>query len=150
MYKHILLPTDGSTLSKSAVESGILFARNMGATVVGLHVLPVPRDDLLEAWAHHDPGFAEKRRALFGKMADECLTFVANSALAQDVPCTCKTVESDEPHAAIVKTAQQLRCDLIYMASHGWEGESALLGSVTLGVLHDSKVPVFVHKPVHR
>lgn len=150
MYRHILLPTDGSALSRSAVESAALFARNIGATIVGLHVLPVPREDLLEAWMHHDPHFARQRLALFEKMADECLSFIANSALAQGVPCDCKKVTSDEPHTAIVKTAEQSRCDLIYMASHGWRGETPLLGSVTVKVLHDSKVPVLVHKPGHR
>lgn len=150
MYKHILLPTDGSALSKSAVESGVLFAKNLGATVVGLYVLPVPRKDLLDAWMHHDPDYAQQRLALFERMADECLSFVANSALAQEVPCTCKKVKSDEPHAAIVSTAEQSRCDLIYIASHGWKGADPYLGTVTLRVLHDSKVPVLVYKPVHR
>jgi len=148
MYKHILLPTDGSALSRQAVISGILFAKNIGATVVGLHVIPVPHEDQLEAWMHHDPHYAERRQALFDKFADEYLSFVANSALAEEVLCTCKKVSSHEPYRAIVKTAEQAHCDLIYMASHGWKGgEAQLLGSETLKVLYHSKVPVLVHMP---
>lgn len=148
MYKHILLPTDGSELSRNAVTSGILFAKNSGATVVGIHVIPVPHEDRLEAWMHHDPHYAERRQALFDKFADEYLSFVANSALAEEVPCACKKVMANEPYLAIVKMAEQARCDLIYMASHGWKGgEAQLLGSETLKVLHHSKVPVLVHKP---
>lgn len=148
MYKHILLPTDGSELSRQAVASGILFAKNIGAKLTALHVIPVPRQDRLEAWMHHDPHYAERRRALFDKFADEYLAFVSNSALAEEVPCTCKKVEANEAYLAIVKTAEQARCDLIYMASHGWTaGEAQMLGSETLKVLHHSKVPVLVHKP---
>lgn len=147
MYKHILLPTDGSALSKQAVTSCMLFAKNIGATVVGVHVLPVPHDDQLEAWMHHDAHYADRRWALYDRFADECLAFVANSALAEEVPCTCKKVKANEPHQAIVKAAEQARCDLIFMASHGWKaGEAQLLGSETLKVLHYSKVPVLVHK----
>jgi nucleotide-binding universal stress UspA family protein len=148
MYKHILLPTDGSALSRQAVASGILFAKNNDATVIGLHVIPVPHEDRLEAWMHHDPHYAQRQQALFDKFADEYLSFVTNSALAEEVPCTCKKVHATETWLAIVKTAEQARCDLIYMASHGWKGgEAQLLGSETLKVLHHSKVPVLVHKP---
>lgn len=148
MYKHILLPTDGSRLSMEAIASGVLFARNLGATIVGVHVIPVPHEDKLEAWMHHDPHFAERQQALFDKFADEHLAFIANSALAEEVPCICKKIRANEPHLAIVKAAEQAQCDLIYMASHGWKGgEPQLLGSETLKVLHHSKVPVLVHKP---
>lgn len=150
MYKHILLPTDGSGLSNRAVESGIRFARNIDATVVGLYVLPMPRKDMLDIWMHHDPDYARQRLALFDRMADGALSFVANSALALEVPCTCRKVESDAPHEAIVAMAEESRCDLIYMASHGWKGATPYLGTVTLRVLHDSKVPVLVYKHEER
>ena len=151
MYKRILLPTDGSALSREAVTSGILFAKNTGATIVGIHVIPALHVDRLEAWMHHDPHFVERRNALFDKFADEHLSFIANSALAEEVPCTCKLIKSEEPGAAIARIAEETHCDLIYMASHGWQGDDAqLLASETLKVLHYSKVPVLVHKPLHR
>ncbi|MGZ5781114.1 MAG: universal stress protein [Burkholderiaceae bacterium] len=149
MYKHILLPTDGSALSQQAIRSGVLFAKNTGATVTGIHVIPRQRQDKLEAWAHHDEHYAEKREALFEKIAEKYLAYIANSALAEGIPCTCKLVKSDEPFQAIVKTAEKEHCDLIFMASHGWKGDSALmLGSETSKVLLHSKVPVLVHKPI--
>ncbi|GAB3538183.1 universal stress protein [Noviherbaspirillum agri] len=148
MYKHILLPTDGSALSRQAVTSGILFAKNTGATVVGVHVLPSPHPDQLEAWMHHDAHFIDRRHALFEKFANEHLAFISNSALAEEVPCTCKLVKADEPYLGIIKTAEQTHCDLIYMASHGWKGgEQQLPGSETLKVLVHSRIPVLVHKP---
>lgn len=148
MYKHILLPTDGSTLSKQAVASGILFAKNIGATVAGVYVIPEMHRDQLEAWMHHDAEYAKRRNALFEKFADESLAYVSNSALAEGIPCNCKVVSSDEPYRAILATAEQMRCDLIFIASHGWQGNSAqMLGSETLKVVTHSKVPVLVHKP---
>ncbi|HEX2530105.1 MAG TPA: universal stress protein [Burkholderiaceae bacterium] len=148
MYKHILLPTDGSELSRQAVQSAVLFAKNVGATVTGIYVAPLPHLGYLDAWMHHDADFAEHKKALFDKFATEYLSFVANSALAEGVPCACKEVEADEPYKAILSEAERSRCDLIFMASHGWRGDTAqLLGSVTLKVLTYSKIPVLAHKP---
>jgi nucleotide-binding universal stress UspA family protein len=42
MYKHILLPTDHSGLSRQAVAAGIQLARSLGASIVGMHALPYP------------------------------------------------------------------------------------------------------------
>jgi nucleotide-binding universal stress UspA family protein len=41
MFKHILLPTDGSELSLAAVQQGILFAKSIGSKVTGLCVMPI-------------------------------------------------------------------------------------------------------------
>jgi nucleotide-binding universal stress UspA family protein len=148
MYKRILLPTDGSALSKQAVQSGVRFAKESGAQIVGMHVVALPHADLLDAWVHHEPHLVERRQALFNKFADEYLAFVADTAKAEQVPCTVHKVSATEPAAAIVRTAHELGCDLVYMASHGWKGDVARLpGSETLKVLQDSKVPVLVHKP---
>ena len=147
MFKLILLPTDGSELSRQAVAGGIAFAKYCGAGVVALHVIPVPHPDLLEAWLHHDAQFAEHRRALFEKFADHYLASVAASAQAQQVPCECRKAAANEPYQAILDAAEQANCDLIYMASHGWKGGAEqLLGSQTVKVLHYSHVPVLVHK----
>ncbi|HVL75325.1 MAG TPA: universal stress protein [Noviherbaspirillum sp.] len=148
MYKHILLPTDGSALAREAVQSGILFAKNIGAEVLGLYVIPEPRAEQLDAWLHHDPLFPKHRKMMFDKFADEALSFVANSALAEEVPCLYRKVQGAEPWIAILKVAEQSHCDLIYMASHGWKGGIGdHVGSQTLKILHHSPIPVLVHKP---
>jgi nucleotide-binding universal stress UspA family protein len=147
MYKHILLPTDGSTLSRQAIASGIQLARAVGASVLGMHVAPLPHKDQLEAWMHHDPGHTERWQALLGKFADDYLKEITDAARAANVPCTCHKVAGDDPAGAIVHAAQAHRCDLIYIGSHGWtEDKGSLLGSVTLKVLHESDVPVLVYK----
>ena len=40
MFKHILLPTDGSPLSEAAMRKGIQFAKTINARVTGFCVVP--------------------------------------------------------------------------------------------------------------
>ena len=147
MYQHILLPTDGSALSREAVVAGIAFARDAGAAVLGCHVVTLPPADRLDAWLHHDPHYAQRRQALFEKAADEYLAFVAACAAAQNVRCACVKAHGHEPAREIVAMASREACDLIYMASHGWKGDAGQWpGSGMLDVLRHSRVPVLVHK----
>jgi nucleotide-binding universal stress UspA family protein len=56
-------------------------------------------------------------------------------------------VTNDFPADAILETAKRRKCDLIFMASHGRRGLSAiLLGSETQKVLTHSKIPVAVYR----
>lgn len=149
MYKHILVPTDGSALSRKALRAAVLFAKETGASIVALHVMPAPAPDELEAWTHHDPDYAEHRARLFQKFADLYLEFAGSTAAAAGVACEARLVAGGEPYRAIVDTAQAEHCDLVFMAAHGAKGDSAqMLGSETLKVLLHSKVPVLVHKPI--
>lgn len=149
MYQHILLPTDGSALSRKAVRSGVLFAKEAGARITAIHVVPGLGAGELEAWTHHEPDFAEKRARLFQKFAEAALQYATDSAAAEGVPCSVRLVTGEEPYRAIVDTAESAQCDLVFLAAHGTRGDSAqLLGSEALKVLVHSKVPVLLHKPV--
>ena len=151
MYKHILLPTDGSAQSESAIRSAVTFAAQAGAQITGMHVIARQHEDLLEAWLHHDADYAERQHALFKKLAAQYLASITDQARAAGVPCRCKVVSAATPHQAIVDTAQKEHCDLIFMAAHGRPEEAAQLpGSVTLKVLLGSAVPVLVHKSAAR
>lgn len=147
MYRHILLPTDGSRLSREAVSSAVLFALNIGARITGMHVLPSTHLENLDSWLHHDLHFPERRQELFERMALDYLSFIANSALAEGVPCECKTVIADTPHEAILTQVRQSHCDLIFMASYGWSDTAdALIGSESIKVLSRSPVPVLLYR----
>ncbi len=156
MYKNILLPTDGSLLSKKAIESGISFAKAIGAKVVGLYVSPkLSFHDILEI--HEDEelwGLKEAEKAkkalshseeLERSMAGRYLSFIKTKAKKAGLACETLHLSGESPADGIVKVAAEKRCDLIVMASHGRTGISgALLGSVTRKVLGTSKVPVLV------
>lgn len=147
MYRHILLPTDGSALSREAVSSAVLFALNIGARITGIHVLPAPQQENLDAWIHHDAGFPARRKEMFERRALDYLSFIANSALAEGVPCDCKSVIATAPCFAILDEIRRSQCDLVFMASHGWSDTTeALVGSDTIKVLSLSPVPVLVYR----
>ena len=143
MYKHILIPTDGSELSMKAVEHGVLLARALKARVTSITVMslsqifdfePTSFTELPEEWGY---------KKLMGK----CLDQVKTAALAQDVSCDVIYVEHERPYQAIIDAANNQHCDLIVMASHGRHGISAiLLGSVTAKVLTHSTIPVLVYR----
>lgn len=147
MYKHILLPTDGSALSTSAIESGIRLAKALGAQVTGLHVTAKLGTTPLEGWARGDARTRSRLKALFAEQAKQYLAVIEAAAKKAGVRCECLCVTGDSPYEEIVKTANDKRCDLIYMASHGKRGASALLlGSETVRVLTHSPIPVLVHR----
>lgn len=71
-----------------------------------------------------------------------------NTEAAGFLPVELVTVQSDEPHRAILDAAQRLSCDLIVMASHGRRGLGALLlGSTTQKLLTHATLPVLVWRP---
>lgn len=145
MFKHILLPTDGSKLSERAVRLGIRFAGRIRARVTALHVMPAFR-------AFADEGFAPLNPALKKRLEDEAraratrmLDAIAREARSRRVRCATLTATSDLAYQEIIAAARKNKCDLIMMASHGRRGlSSLLLGSETAKVLLHSKVPVLV------
>jgi nucleotide-binding universal stress UspA family protein len=147
MFKKILLPTDGSDLSKKAVKKGVEFAKSIGAGVVGFFS---PEDYRALMYSEYIPPsllsqeeFEENAR----KAAEKNLAFVEKAAAAAGVPYESYYLSSIAPWEAIVEAAKKKRCDLIFMASHGRTGLGALvLGSQTTKVLTHSKIPVLVYR----
>lgn len=146
MYRHILIPTDGSELSQSAVQHGLELAKALGAKVTAVTVessfdvygLPSSRDYQM-AGAFTE--YIERAKAHAGKI----LSTVAQAARAAGVECETAQLLQDHPHQAIIQAAEQRGCDLIVMASHGRSGIAAVvLGSVTNKVLTHTKIPVLV------
>jgi nucleotide-binding universal stress UspA family protein len=143
MYRHILLPTDGSELSAQAVRAGIEFARESGARVTALHVTPpfYPSEMSPTAITTH----AREHEARSQESARRALGAAEETARAAGVPCTAVHRVGDGPFEEIIKVAAESGCDLIFMASHGRRGMKAmLLGSETHKVLTHSKIPVLV------
>jgi len=145
MFKHILLPTDGSNLSNKAVRRGIEFARKIKARVTALHVTPQFKAFAGEGFTPLSPALKKRLEDVAQGRATKLLEAVARQARARKVRCTTLNVASDLPYQEIIATARKKKCDLIMMASHGRRGlSSLLLGSETAKVLLHSKVPVLV------
>ena len=143
MYRHILIPTDGSELSGKAIQHGIALAKSVGAKVTGItvtvpfHVFATDPDTLTDTPASY--------RTRVAAAAAKYLEKIKNVAAAAGITCDAIPVEHEHPYQAIIDTAKDNGCDLIVMASHGRRGLSALvLGSETVKVLTHSTIPVLV------
>lgn len=143
MFKHILIPTDGSELSYKAVCAAMDFAREMGARVTAYHALPKRRtadDDLERAMAAH----YESRARELGRI---CVETVGDAARDRGVACECVVDTPDSAYEGIVAAAKAHACDLIFLASHGRTGGPVeILGSVAQKVVALSPLPVLVYR----
>ena len=147
MFKHILIPTDGSAVSAKAVKAGLAFAKQSGAKVTGYHAVEnVPTHLYGEGYVADKAmvaEFARRRRA----SAKKHIAAIAREALKAGVPFEPMVQVSDRPYEGIVEAAQKRKCDLILMSSHGHRGLTRLmLGSVADKVIQLSKIPVLVYR----
>ena len=145
MFKHILLPTDGSDLSRKAVLYGVRLAKECKSRVTGLTLIEpyhVAAMDAVLVSIDEGEYEAESRR-----MAERALEQVSMAADAAGVPCDTIHEVHEQPYRAIIDAAHAKACDLIVMASHGRRGVAALLlGSETVKVLTHSTIPVLVYR----
>lgn len=147
MFKHILVPTDGSQLSTDTVKRAVAFAREAGARITFFFAKPDYPVAFYGEGALIDPTTPEKFAEMADKQADEVLSACAKLAAEAGVECALVSATSDIPYEAIIDAADSAGCDLIFMASHGRRGISGLLlGSETQKVLTHSKVPVLVYR----
>ena len=145
MFKHILIPTDGSKRSEKAVRKGIRLAQSMKARVTAFHAIPkfYASDVMMDLLSTSRGNYAAAALAY----AKERLRFVQVAAQAFDVRCDARHATTDDPAGAIIEAAKASGCDLILMASHGRRGLGALLlGSETQKVLAHSTIPVLVYR----
>ncbi len=145
MFRNILVPTDGSVLSRRAIKRAVQLAKEQKARVTGFYVGPSwnPRggDESIPY------GFVSPQRHADSvkKAANRILEAVRKEAARAGVPCTCAYGTGDFPYLKIVEAANRNRCDLILMATHGRRGISRLLlGSQASMALAHSNVPVLI------
>lgn len=143
MFKTILVPTDGSTLSDKAINAAIEFAKFGGSKIVGFSVAePYPFSPLADSSMADDPAvFEEHMRSA----AQQHVQKIADAAKTAHVPCETSIAQSFTPYEEIVNAAKKFNCDVIFMASHGRSGLSRLfVGSETQKVLAHTTIPVLV------
>ncbi len=146
MYKHILIATDGSELSASAVMQGAALAGALGAKLTAVTVTApfhlVSLDPLMVT--DTEESYREDMR----KLADQYLAAARAAAEKRGLSCNLIRREHEHPWESIIRTADEEACDLIVMASHGRRGLSAVfMGSQTTKVLTHSGIPVLVTRP---
>jgi nucleotide-binding universal stress UspA family protein len=145
MFKHLLVPTDGSPLSAKAARGAVEFAKAVGARITTLSVVePYPYPALADSSYLPDQGRYEK------EMQDDARRYVneiADLAVAAGVQCDTRVALSFSPYEEITNAARDLGCDAIFMASHGRKGINRLfVGSETQKVLAHTTLPVMVYR----
>ena len=147
MYQRILVPTDGSTLSKKAVKSAIEMAAVAGAELIALYVVPRYPVSYFEGGISVPDSEVARTERQWAEKGQAVVDAVQKTALAAGVKARGVLARSDLVAESVISTAKKHRCDLIVMASHGRRGVSALLlGSETTRVLVHCAVPVLVVK----
>jgi nucleotide-binding universal stress UspA family protein len=147
MYKHILVPTDGSPLSLKAAKTATALAKALRSDLTVLYVTPrwMPPVGSEGSMPSRIGEMEAEYRSARKVEAVKALDRVCAIATAAKIGCEQLHVTSEEPWDAIIRTATKRKCDLVVMASHGRGGLAGLLlGSETTKVLSHSKIPVLV------
>ena len=145
MYSRILIATDGSALSKVAVEHGLALAALTGAAVVALKVVPRYPRSYFEGGMAVEVADVKRIEGQWNEAAQAVVDAIKAQGGAEGVTVKAIVAKSDLVAEAVISAAKKHKCDLIVMASHGRKGiKRLLLGSETQHVLTHSHVPVLV------
>jgi nucleotide-binding universal stress UspA family protein len=146
MFKHILIPTDGSKLALKGIKAGVKLARALGARVTGLYVVPPYLPPMYGEGAIYVPGLSAREYKRNGaRAAKKALAVVEIEARLAGVPFAAKVIYGALPWEGILRAVRSGKCDAVAIASHGRGGLGGLiLGSETQRVLAHSKIPVLV------
>jgi nucleotide-binding universal stress UspA family protein len=145
MYKHFLVPIDGSELSAHAIEHSVGLARQLGARITGFVAEPPPPVPSDSTRPHAYPREVEQHRAKAEAHARSVLAQFEVAAQAAGVSFEGRFHITDSVDESIVAAAHEYGCDLLVMATHGRSGLGELLfGSHTKHVISLSKLPVLV------
>jgi nucleotide-binding universal stress UspA family protein len=148
MYKHILIPTDGSEVAQKAIDAGMNYARESGARVLLFTAVPEyePPSEA-ELFARHRIKSVFEYEKEAETSAREILDRAAAVAKDANIDFETEFALSDRPYQAIIDAAKKHGCDAIFMASHARTGIPALWhGSQTHEVLTHSDIPTLVYR----
>ena len=142
MFKHLLVPIDGSPTSQLAVDKAIGLARAFSSAVSVLFVIdPYPVTGVGADFSYGQVQYLSAAKA----EANEALAAARQVFDAAGVQVSASVVESHSVWRGIVEASEAGGADLIVMGSHGRSGiEKLVLGSVAQRVLSHSPLPVLV------
>ena len=142
MFKHILVPVDGSETSMSALSKAAGLAKAFGSEVTAVYVLdPYPFTGVGADFAYGQAQYLNAANA----EANNALEAVKKRMQEEGVPVKTMVSEGHAVHEGVVRVAESEGADLIVMGSHGRRGlEKLVLGSVAQRVLSSAKIPVMV------
>lgn len=147
MFKNILVPHDGSALSKKGVKQAVALAKAVGARVTGFHVAPDYAAMLFAPSLLNKSAIPEQMISRREISALRVLKEIEKLCEKEAVSYKGFFVLHEYPAVAILEAVAAYKADVVAMASHSRKGlSSILLGSQTQKVLVLSSVPVMVFR----
>ena len=147
MFKHILIPTDGSELSARAAKAGVALAKRLGARVTGYSGVGTPPYGYYGEPVFLDERVAAEAERAFLAAGEARVAQIAKVARRAGVPFEAVVARTTATYEGILHAARSRGCDAIFMASHGRRAlKRFVLGSVTQQVLARSPIPVLVFR----
>lgn len=140
MFKHILVPLDGSTMAESAIPAAALLAEKLGARVTLMHVVEKNAPSEVHGQSHLKN--AEEAAVYLRELSQR----IFPKSVAVD--CHVHTTEVDNVARSIVEHADELNHDLVIMCSHGrGKALQLFLGSIAQKVIAMDSRPVLITHP---
>lgn len=142
MFKHILVPVDGSETSLSAVDKAIGLAKAFDSEVTAIYVIdPYPFTGVGADFAYGQDQYLGAAKA----EANAAVEAVAQRLTAAGLKAETRIVEAHAVWRGIADAAEAVGADLVVMGSHGRRGlEKLVLGSVTQSVLTQTQLATLV------
>ena len=144
-YQNILVPVDGSAISFSAVKKAAEIAQAFGGQLTLISL--VAEDPLANSDFYYPSPIMKDYFAQAYANAEKALQHAQALASEQGIIANTRIIKGSVSEHGIVKTAEDLKTDLIVMGSHGRKGfQKLLLGSFAQDVLKSTQLPVLIVK----
>ncbi|UFS70308.1 universal stress protein [Geomonas sp. RF6] len=143
IFKHILVPLDGSAMAEAALPVAAFLTERLKCRVTLMHVIEKDAPSVVHGQTH----------LVSAPEASVYLREVAKKYFARpsEVECHVHTTEVDNVAASIVAHAGELSHDLVVMCSHG-KGAALhlILGSIAQRVIAMDRRPVLITHPAEK
>ncbi len=148
MFKHILVPIDGSKMGTLTLEQAKELAQKLEAQIHLVHVVPdvpLPVGDPIGGYSAFDYTTLAQSLEITGKQTLEQAVELLKPLVAK---IHLHHAHGEKIQSLILQTAKEQHVDLIVMGTHGYGGLNyLLLGSVAQAVSHHANVPVLLVRP---
>lgn len=146
MFKHLLVPLDGSEHAEVALPAAWEVASRFGSKITVLRVV-VPAEAALSLQRGYAASFVEISQ-FAQHLRDEATDYLTNlreSVQERHPHCDIAVVENANVAEAILDAAERVGADTIVISTHGRGGfRRWFLGSVTERVLRQADIPVLL------
>ena len=145
MFKHLLVPLDGSRLAELALPMAKSLAHQFNGRITLLQVVPLP---YAVGFGHEASGVYSNLNSVNQDLKHEAATYMEEKR--QDlhkagIQVDVQLVMGKSPAEAILTAVDELNADTIVMSTHGRSGVMRwVFGSVADKVLRQARVPILL------